>query len=77
MSINSKWLKSLKISSKNEFQSWLMDEVGYETYLTNRLWDDASLLHYITITRNDNLYLKYLDKDDNVVEIDFSKKKPA
>ena len=75
MSIISDWLNSVKIKSSDAFQSWLMSEVGYEVYLRNKLWDDASLLQYITITRSDNLYQTYLNEQEKVQVIDFQKGK--
>ncbi len=64
----SNWLLKTKINSKDEFHNWLMDRVGFETYLRNKLWDSASLLHYIIVIRTDNLYLEYCKRGNNVIQ---------
>lgn len=69
------WLNQIKTGSKDQFHNWLMERLGFETYLKNKLWDSASLLHYITIIRGDNLYLEYHNLKSNLIEIDFSKRK--
>ena len=69
------WLLNVKVGSKDRFHNWLIAEVGFETYTKNRLWDDNSLLNYITVLRCDNLYRKFLDHENKVTIIDFSKKR--
>jgi len=71
--MGTKWLFENKISSKDKFHDWLMNRVGFATYLKNKLWDSASLLHYIIVIRGDNLYIEFHTLKSNVIEIDFSK----
>ncbi len=71
--MTTRWLFENKISSKDKFHDWLMERVGFDTYLKNKLWDSASLLHYIIVIRADNLYLEYDTRKSNVIEVDFSK----
>jgi len=71
--MSTKWLFQTKLNSKDDFHDWLMEHLGFETYLKNKLWDSASLLHYIIVMRCDNLYLEYCNRKSNVIEVDFNR----
>ena len=65
--MSSHWLKKLTLNCSDQFHGWLMDELGFETYLKYKLWDSESLVYYITVIRSDKIYLKY-ENEMNKVE---------